>query len=114
TTGTVLSPLNAIITGPGRNNFPDGTSPPNPALEPNAAVPQAAGLPLRPREEPFREFTVIFHDEIFAIQAFPGFYNNPVFAHTLNGVKDGFPINYGTGGVWSAILAHTFWGGSVF
>ena len=67
----VHSDLNAIITGPGRNNFPDGTYPSNPALEPNVTVPQAPGLPLRPREEPFREFTVIFHDEIFAFRLFP-------------------------------------------
>ena len=69
-------------------------------------MPQAPGLPLRPREEPFREFSVIFHDEIFAVQAFPGFFNDPVFRHTLAGVKDGFAINYGTGGIGSEILAN--------
>ena len=67
----VRSDLNAIITGPARGNFPAGTYPPNPTLEPNASAPQAPGLPLRPREEPFREFTIIFHDEIVAVQAFP-------------------------------------------
>jgi len=113
-TEIVHSDLNAIITGPGRANFPAGTYPPNPTLEPNATVPQAPGLPLRPREEPFREFSVIFHDEIFAIQAFPGFYNDPVFTHTLNGVKDGFAINYGTGGVGSEILANRLGVGPVF
>jgi hypothetical protein len=102
----VHSDLNAIITGPGRGNFAAGTYPPNPTLEPNVSVPQAPGLPLRPREEPFREFSVIFHDEIFAVQAFPGFFNDPVFRHTLAGVKDGFAINYGTGGIGSEILAN--------
>ena len=110
----IRSDINAIITGPGRNNFPAGTYPPNPALEPNASVPQAPGLPLRPREEPFREFTVIFHDEIFAVQAFPGFFNDPVFKHTLAGVKDGFAINYGTGGIGSEILANRLGVGPVF
>src|SRR5262245_4138878 len=110
----IRSDLNAIITGPGRNNFPAGTFPPNPTLEPNDRVPQAPGLPVRPREEPFREFTVIFHDEIFAVQAFPGFYNDPVFKHTLNGVKDGFAINYGTGGIGSEILANRLGVGPVF
>jgi hypothetical protein len=113
-TEIVRSDINAIITGPGRNNFPAGTYPPNPALEPNASVPQAPGLPLRPREEPFREFTVIFHDEIFALQAFPGFFNDPVFKHTLAGVKDGFAINYGTGGIGSEILANRLGVGPVF
>jgi hypothetical protein len=110
----VHSDLNAIITGPGRNNFPAGTFPPNPSLEPNAKVPQASGLPLRPREEPFREFTVIFHDEIFAIQAFPGFFNDPVFSHTLHGVKDGFAINYGTGGIGSEIISNRLGVGPAF
>ena len=110
----VKSDINAIITGPGRNNFPTGTYPANPALEPNATVPQVPGNPLRTREESFREFTVIFHDEIFAVQAFPGFFNDVVFKHTLNGVKDGFAINYGTGGIGSEILANRLGVGPVF
>ena len=113
-TEIVHSDLNAIITGPGRGNFPAGTYPPNPTLEPNAKVPQAPGLPLRPREEPFREFSVVFHDEIFAVQAFPGFFNDPVFRHTLAGVKDGFAINYGTGGIGSEILANRLGVGPMF
>jgi hypothetical protein len=113
-TEIVHSDLNAIITGPGRGNFPPGTFPPNPTLEPNASVPQAPGLPLRTREEPFREFSVLFHDEVFAVQAFPGFYNDPVFGHTLASVKDGFAINYGTGGIGSEILANRLGVGPVF
>ncbi len=53
----VHSDLNAIITGPGRGNFPAGTYRPNP-VEPD-------------RNQPFREFTVVYHDEIKAVQAFP-------------------------------------------
>jgi hypothetical protein len=56
--------------------------------------------------EPFREFTVIFHDEAFAVQAFPSFYSDPVLAHTLHGVQDSFPINYGSGGIGSEIIAN--------
>jgi hypothetical protein len=48
------------------------------------------------RDQPFREFTVVYHDEIKAIQAFPQF-EDPVLSHTLYSVKDGFAINYGTG-----------------
>ena len=40
------------------------------------------------------------------MQAFPGFFNDPVLKHTLHGVKDGFPINYGSGGIGSEIIAN--------
>ena len=80
----VHSDLNAIITG---SEEPD-----------NAVYPG--------RWEPFREFTVIFHDEIKAVQAFPAWYNDPVFIHTLHGVRDGFAINYGAGGIGSEIIAN--------
>ena len=80
----VHSDLNAIITG---SEEPD-----------NAVYPG--------RWEPFREFTVIFYDEIKAVQAFPAWYNDPVFIHTLHGVRDGFAINYGAGGIGSEIIAN--------
>ncbi|MCG3211491.1 MAG: hypothetical protein FOGNACKC_05137 [Anaerolineae bacterium] len=87
----VHSDLNAVITGPGRGLF-GGWYAANPAMP--------------GRDRPFREFTVIFHDEIFAVQAFPSFYNDPVLEHTLHGVTDGFAINYGTGGIGSEIIAN--------
>ena len=95
----VHSDLNAIITGPGRGNFPAGTYRPNP-VEPD-------------RNQPFREFTVVYHDEIKAVQAFPQFEDeingqpNPL-AFTLHSVRDGFAINYGTGGIGAEILANRF------
>lgn len=55
----VHSDLNAIITGPNRGNFPDGTYTDN--------------LASGDRSAPYREFTVIFHDEAFGVQAFPTF-----------------------------------------
>jgi manganese oxidase len=103
----VHSELTALITGPGRGAFPPDTFHDNPVLEPNKYVPQAPGLDLRTREEPFREFTIIFHDEIFAIQAFPEFEDEVGgLAHTLHGVRDGFAINYGTAGLGAEILAN--------
>ena len=110
----VHSDLNAVITGPNRGDFPAGTYVANPVNEPNASTPQAPGLDTRTREEPFREFTVIFHDEVKAVQAFPGFYNDPVFRHTLGSVKDGFAINYGTGGIGSEIIANRLGVGPMF
>jgi hypothetical protein len=91
--------LNAIITGPARGPFPAGTYRPNP-VEPD-------------RNQPFREFTVVYHDEIEAVQAFPQFNDqingqpNPL-AFTLHSVRDGFAINYGTGGIGAEILANRF------
>ena len=88
----VHSDLNAIITGSGLGAFGANEEPTN-AVYPG-------------RTDPFREFTVIFHDEIKAVQAFPAWYNDPVFIHTLHGVRDGFAINYGTGGIGSEIIAN--------
>ena len=82
------SDLNAIITGPGRGNF---TGIPNNPTYPN-------------RNRSFREFTVAFHDEIKVVQAFDDWYTNLKF--TLSSVKDGFAINYGTGGIGSEIIAN--------
>jgi len=95
----VHSDLNAIIVGPNDGGKFDKTTYPleskglrNPAL-PN-------------RLEPFREFTVIFHDEGAGAQVFPAWYADPVFGYVLEGVKDAFMINYGSGGVGSEIIAN--------
>ena len=88
----VHSDLNAIITGGGRADFAPGTYRAN-ATEPN-------------RDQSFREFTVIYHDEVEAVQAFPKFYDDPVLGHTLHSVRDKFAINYGIGGIGSEILAN--------
>ncbi len=103
----VHSDINAIITGPNRGNFPPGTYPPNPVLVPLQSDEK------RSRNEPFREFTAIFHDEIFALQAFPQF-EDPVLEHTLHSVRDGFAINYGTGGIGAEILANRLGVGPMF
>jgi manganese oxidase len=88
----VHSDLNAIITGPNKGRFPAGT------YRPNATSPD--------RDQPFREFTVVYHDEVKAVQAFPKFFEDPVLGHTLYSVKDGFAINYGIAGIGSEILAN--------
>ena len=53
----------------------------------------ATASELRPA---FREFTVIMHDEVHAVQAFAELEdeNNP-----LHSIKDGMGINYGVGGM---------------
>jgi len=88
----VHSDLTAMIVGPlPDGSFPTGTYPPNP-IYPD-------------RDQPFREFTIIYHDEIIAVQAFPQF-QDAVLQHTLHSVRDGFAINYGTGGIGAEILAN--------
>ncbi|HEX8423338.1 MAG TPA: hypothetical protein VF634_08000, partial [Pyrinomonadaceae bacterium] len=51
--------------------------------------------------QPFREFTVLFHDEIKAVQAFP-----ELDKELFHGVRDGFAINYGASGMGSILLAN--------
>ncbi|HEX6043412.1 MAG TPA: hypothetical protein VFZ22_02900 [Pyrinomonadaceae bacterium] len=87
----VHTDLNAIITGPNKGRFAAGT------FRANQTEPD--------RDRPFREFTVVYHDEIKAIQAFPQFLD-PVLIHTLHSVRDGFGINYGVAGVGAEILAN--------
>ncbi|HEX8474951.1 MAG TPA: Ig-like domain-containing protein, partial [Pyrinomonadaceae bacterium] len=98
------SDLNAIITGPNKGCFtPTGACP---APGTNAADGTYRPNPTEPnRNQPFREFTVVYHDEIKAVQAFPQF-EDPVLGHTLHSVRDGFAINYGTGGIGSEIIAN--------
>jgi hypothetical protein len=99
-TEIVHSDLTAVITGsvpnsaagPGSSGwFPAGTFPNSPTY------PQ--------REQPFREFVFIYHDEIGAVQAFPEF-EQDALAHTLHSGRDAFAINYGTGGVGAEVLAN--------
>ena len=102
-TEIVHTDLNAVIAGSPPNNaagtrtagwFPPGTFPVNRYTHPE-------------REQPFREFTVIYHDEIGAVQAFPEF-EQPQLAYTLHSGRDGFAINYGSAGIGAEVLANRF------
>ncbi len=97
----IYSDLTAIVQPPAGAYPPPGV-PNNPVVYPN-------------RNEPFREFTIVFHDEPGAVQAFPQFYDQhdnegtepeDGLAFTLASVQDAFAINYGTGGVGAEILAN--------
>ncbi len=87
------SDLTAMITGPNA----DGTWA-------TTAFP-ANTYTLPRRFEPFREFTIIYHDEIGAVQAFPVF-NQATMKFPLHSVREGFAINYGTGGAGAEIFAN--------
>lgn len=95
----VNTDLNAIITGPNKGRFPTGT------YRPNATNPD--------RDKPFREFTVIYHDEVQDVQAFPQF-EDKVLSHTLKSVQDKFAINYGMAGAGAEILANRLGVGPMF
>jgi manganese oxidase len=84
--------LTAVIAG-----FPAGTYPVNANHADNPTLPD--------RDQPFREFVTIYHDEIGAVQAFPEF-ENAVLSHTLHSGRDAFAINYGTGGIGAEVLAN--------
>ncbi|MCR0983634.1 cupredoxin domain-containing protein [Roseomonas populi] len=103
--------LGAIITGPGRGRFPEGTFLNNPVLEPNRTVPQAASAggtaETRDRRDPYREFVIQFHDEMKSIQAFAEFEDEEL-GHTLHSVGDAFGVNYGVTGVGAQILSNRF------
>jgi hypothetical protein len=51
--------------------------------------------------QPFREFTVIFHDEIKAVQAFA-----MLDEELFHGVRDGFAINYGSESLGARLVAN--------
>jgi hypothetical protein len=95
----VHSDINAIIVGPNADgSFPQDTYPLESVGLRNPSLPN--------RLEAFREFTVVFHDEQAATQAFPLWFGHPVTGHTLHGVRDSFMINYGSGGIGSEIIAN--------
>ncbi|HEX5870736.1 MAG TPA: multicopper oxidase domain-containing protein, partial [Longimicrobium sp.] len=86
------SDLTAIITGPNQGPFPD-------SLFPHVVV-------ERDRTRPFREYTIIFHDEPGIVQAFDTLYRSQQFEHTLHSGRDAFAINYGTAGIGSEVIAN--------
>jgi manganese oxidase len=59
----------------------------------------------------FREFSVLFHDELKAVQAFSksdeeGNPRSPLDAEIFHGVRDGFAINYGASALGSIVVAN--------
>lgn len=91
-TAVIAGSVPSTTAGPGSSGwFPPGTFPNNPQY------PQ--------REQPFREFVLIYHDEIGAVQAFPQF-EQPELEFTLHSGRDGFAINYGSGGIGAEVLAN--------
>ncbi len=99
---TFHTDLTAIITGPNHGRFTGS----GPEFDPIPASPD--------RRQPFREFTIHYHEVLDAVQAFDIFYpppgKNPPpnMANVLAPGKDNFAINYATGGIAAEILANRF------
>ncbi|HEX3531717.1 MAG TPA: copper oxidase [Thermoanaerobaculia bacterium] len=99
----VASDLTALITGPRAGNFPES---PDPVFRKNAVEPN--------RNQPYREFTLLYHEIFTSVQAFPEFTqgtaggtNDPTqLGPTLGNGADAFAINYGAGGIAAEILAN--------
>ncbi|HSS77442.1 MAG TPA: hypothetical protein VLV54_11935, partial [Thermoanaerobaculia bacterium] len=91
--------LTAMITGRGKDGQP-GPFPADASLAP--VFNPAYALP--DRLQPYREFTIIYHELYQAIQAFDQMYSNGLNVDG-NGA-DNFAFNYGAGGIGSEILAN--------
>ena len=101
--------LTALITGPNAGDFvtmKDGEYT-SPSFLPVPATPN--------RQEPYREFSIHYHEAPYAVQAFPAFYDNTLktfddtmnnITQTIQGGVDQFAFNYGTGGIGAEIYAN--------
>ena len=114
----VHTEVDAVIAGPNA----DGTWPASGASAPYPLEQAGKRNPAYPnRNEPFRDFAQVWHDEVANAQAYPGFYSTAgfqppagqaadplttVFAYLLKGVRDKFMINYGSGGIGTEILSN--------
>jgi len=130
----VHTDLTAVITGKNHGRFDPHLYPCNnpngPDCPPTATTAKQAPNPsgctsgiINPnfacdyaepdREQPYREFTIIYHELFEVVQAFSDFYvgvaataDNLDAIGTLGAIQDQFAINYGTGGIGAEILAN--------
>ncbi len=101
--------LTALITGPNAGDFVT-------MIDGKYTSPSFLPVPASPdRQEPYREFSIHYHEAPFAVQAFPAFYNNnnSTFTDSINNITqtiqggvDQFAFNYGTGGIGAEIYAN--------
>ena len=91
----VYSDLTAIITGPNAGDFPYSQD--IPGFYTNPASPS--------RRQPYREFTIIYHQGGNTVQAFPQWSNNNLFS-MINAGMDQFGINYGIAAIGPEIVAN--------
>ncbi len=101
----IYTDLTAIITGDPKNGY----------LFKDDGQPQFFKNPAEPdRLQPYREFTIEYHELSDAVQAFPIFGKNvksgqpksTLGSRTLQAGGDAFAINYGTGAIGAEILGN--------
>ncbi|UVJ46334.1 hypothetical protein NVV94_12840 [Pseudomonas sp. LS1212] len=95
----IASNADALVMGPNADgSFPPATYPLESQGKRNPTLPN--------RLEPFRDFAAVFHDQSAVIQAFPGFWGDPVFGQMLDPTRDAFMVNYGSGGMGAEVIAN--------
>jgi len=91
----IYSDLTAVITGPNAARF---------AL--SNTSPTFRQIPASPdRRQPYREYTIIYHQAFFAAQAFAAF-SNANFVNVIQSGADNFAINYGSAAIGPEIIAN--------
>jgi hypothetical protein len=91
----IYSDLTAVITGPNANRF---------AL--SNTSPSFRNIPASPdRRQPFREYTIIYHQAFFAAQAFAAF-SNANLVNVIESGADNFAINYGSAAIAPEVVAN--------
>jgi hypothetical protein len=91
----IYSDLTAVITGPNAGRF--ALSNTSTTFRENPASPD--------RRQPYREYTIIYHQAFFAAQAFASFSNNNLI-NVIQSGGDNFAINYGSGAIGPEVIAN--------
>jgi hypothetical protein len=91
----ISSDLTAVITGPDAGRFSYSNT--SPTFRTNPASPD--------RRQPYREFTIIYHQAFFATQAFAQWANDNL-ATVMQAGGDNFAINYGSAAIGPEIVAN--------
>jgi hypothetical protein len=91
----ISSDLTAVITGPDAGRFSYSNT--SPTFRTNPASPD--------RRQPYREFTIIYHQASFATQAFAQ-WANANLQNAMSAGADGFAINYGSAAIGPEIVAN--------
>jgi hypothetical protein len=91
----IYSDLTAVITGPNAARS---------ALSNTSTT--FRNIPASPdRRQPYREYTIIYHQALFAAQAFAAFSNDNLI-NVIQSGGDNFAINYGSGAIGPEIIAN--------
>ena len=84
-----------MITGPNAGRF--ALSNTSTTFRQNPASPD--------RRQPYREYTIIYHQALFAAQAFASF-SNANLVNVIQSGGDNFAINYGSGAIGPEVIAN--------